>query len=51
MIGLNLSSDSAIEQLMFFCENASEAAAKTATSVAPAARADSKPLRFGASTG
>jgi hypothetical protein len=36
---------------MFFCENASEAAPKIATSVAPAARAASKPLRLGVSTG
>ena len=36
---------------MFFWEKASEAAPKIATSVAPAARAASKPLRFGASTG
>ena len=36
---------------MFFFENDSDAAANTATSVAPAARADSKPFRFGASTG
>src|SRR4051812_15180104 len=49
--GKNLSKDSAIEQLIFFCENDSEAAAKTATSVAPAARAASNPLRFGVSTG
>src|SRR5688572_4340001 len=40
-----------MEQLMFFCENASEAAPKIATSVAPAARAASKPLRLGVSTG
>ena len=49
--GRKRSSDSAIEQLMFFFENASEAAPKTATSVAPAARAASKPFRFGVSTG
>ena len=36
---------------MFFCENASEAAPNIATSVAPAARAASKPFRFGVSTG
>src|SRR5258706_9196431 len=49
--GWNRSSDSAIEQLMFFFEKASEAAPNTATSVAPAARAASKPLRLGVSTG
>src|SRR5215213_2325950 len=38
-------------QLIFFFEKASDAAANTATSVAPAARAASKPLRFGVSTG
>jgi hypothetical protein len=37
--GAKRSSDSAIEQLMFFFENASDAAPKIATSVAPAARA------------
>ena len=36
---------------MFFCENASDAAPKIATSVAPAARAASNPFRFGVSTG
>jgi hypothetical protein len=36
---------------MFFLENASEAAPNTATSVAPAAFAASKPFRFGVSTG
>src|SRR4051812_1662453 len=49
--GTKRSSDSAIEQLMFLRQNASEAAPKIATSVAPAARAASKPLRFGVSTG
>src|SRR3954471_9961366 len=49
--GRKRSKDSAIEQLIFFCENDSEAAAKTATSVAPAARAASNPFRFGVSTG
>jgi len=49
--GRKRSSDSAIEQLMFLRENASEAAPKTATSVAPAARAASKPFRLGVSTG
>src|SRR6185295_11448497 len=49
--GRKRSSDSAIEQLMFLREKASEAAPKIATSVAPAARAASKPLRFGVSTG
>ena len=43
--------DSAIEQLMFFLEKASEAAANTATWSAPAASAASKPCRFGVSTG
>src|SRR5215213_8876965 len=38
-------------QLIFFFEKDSEAAANTATSVAPAARAASKPFRFGVSTG
>jgi hypothetical protein len=38
-----------MEQLMFFCENASDAAAKMATSSAPAATARSKPCRFGVS--
>ena len=49
--GVKRSRLSAIEQLMFFCENVSEAAAKTATSVAPAATAASKPRRLGTSTG
>jgi len=40
---------SSIEQLMFFCEKASDAAANTATSLTPAAMAASRPLRFGAS--
>jgi hypothetical protein len=34
---------SSIEQLMFFLQNPSEAAVKTATSLAPAAMALSKP--------
>jgi hypothetical protein len=38
---------SAMEQLMFFCEKASEAAANIATSLTPASMAASKPLRFG----
>jgi hypothetical protein len=38
-------------QLMFFCENVSEAAAKIATSCAPASTAASKPLRLGVRTG
>lgn len=38
-------------QLMFFWLKASEAAPKTATSVAPAATASSKPLALGVSTG
>jgi hypothetical protein len=38
-------------QLMFFCEKVSEAAAKIATSSAPASSAASKPLRFGVKTG
>ena len=49
--GRKRSRDSAIEQLMFFFEKDSEAAPKMATSVAPAARASSKPLRLGVSTG
>ena len=36
---------------MFFCEKASEAAPKMATSVAPAASAASNPFRLGVSTG
>ena len=40
-----------LEQLMFLRENASDAAPKIATSVAPAARAASNPLRLGVSTG
>jgi hypothetical protein len=50
-MGRKRSSESAIEQLMFFFEKASEAAPNTATSVAPAARAASYPFRFGVSTG
>jgi uncharacterized membrane protein (UPF0136 family) len=42
--------DSAIEQLMFFCEKASLAAPKITTSSAPAAAAPSKPFMFGVST-
>src|SRR5437879_5823258 len=42
--------DSAIEQLMFFCENASDAEPKITTSSAPAASAASKPFMFGVST-
>ena len=42
---------SAMEQLMFFWEKASEAAPKMATSVAPASTAESKPFRLGVSTG
>jgi hypothetical protein len=41
--------DSAIEQLMFFCENASEAEPKITTSSALAASAASKPCMFGVS--
>jgi len=40
---------SAMEQLMFFCEKASLAAANTATSSTSACRAASKPFRFGVS--
>ena len=40
-----------MEQLMFFLEKDSEAAAKTATSCTPAASAPSSPFRFGTSTG
>jgi hypothetical protein len=40
---------SAIEQLMFFCENASDAAPKITTSFAFAASAPSKPFIFGVS--
>ncbi|MNF13326.1 hypothetical protein D3C80_2151280 [compost metagenome] len=40
---------SAIEQLMFFCEKASEAAANTATSFTPLSSAASKPFMFGVS--
>jgi hypothetical protein len=50
-MGRKRSSDSAIEQLMFFCEKDSEAAPNTATSFAPAASAASKPFRLGVSTG
>src|SRR3954464_4974367 len=39
--------DSAIEQLMFFCEKASEAEPKITTSPALAASAASKPCMFG----
>ncbi|MCY1243802.1 hypothetical protein D9M72_568360 [compost metagenome] len=39
---------SAMEQLMFFCEKDSDAAANTATSFTPDSRAASKPFRFGA---
>ena len=42
---------SAIELLMFFRENDSDAAPNTATSCAPAAAAASKPCMFGTSTG
>ncbi len=42
---------SAMEQWMFFSEKVSDAAAKTATSVAPAATAASKPCVFGTNTG
>ncbi len=38
-------------QLMFFCENVSEAATNTATSSAPAAAAASNPFMLGVSTG
>jgi hypothetical protein len=38
-------------QLMFFCENVSDAATNTATSSQPAASAASKPFGFGVSTG
>ena len=41
---------SAIEQLMFFRENASDAAPKITTSSAFAASAPSKPFRLGVST-
>jgi hypothetical protein len=50
-MGRKRSSDSAIEQLMFFCEKDSEAAPNTATSLAPAASAASKPFMLGVSTG
>jgi hypothetical protein len=43
------SMDSAMEQLMFFCENASEAAPKITTSSTPASSAASKPFMFGTS--
>src|SRR4051812_14464783 len=49
--GSNRARLSAIEQFVFLRENDSEAAANTATSVAPAARAASNPCRFGTSTG
>ncbi|MCY1375417.1 hypothetical protein D9M69_628300 [compost metagenome] len=42
--------DSAIEQLMFFCEKASLAAPKITISSAPAASAPSKPFMLGVST-
>lgn len=42
--------DSAIEQLMFFCENASLAAPKITISSARAARAPSSPFMLGVST-
>jgi hypothetical protein len=42
---------SAIEQLMFLFENASDAATNTATSSQPAASAASNPFMFGVSTG
>ena len=48
--GAKRSIDSAIEQLMFFCENASLAAAKTTTSSASPASAPSNPFMFGTST-
>ena len=48
--GWKRSIDSAIEQLMFFCENASLAAPKTTISSAGAASAPSKPFMFGTST-
>ena len=48
--GAKRSIDSAIEQLMFFCENASLAAPNTTTSSAFAASAPSKPFMFGVST-
>jgi hypothetical protein len=51
MTGRKRSRLSAMEQLMFFCEKASEAAAKTAISSTPAASACSKPFRLGTSTG
>jgi len=40
---------SAMEQLMFFCEKASEAAPNTATSFTPASMAASRPFMFGVS--
>ncbi|MCY1466166.1 hypothetical protein D9M71_844240 [compost metagenome] len=49
MIGTKRSRLSLIEQLMFFCENASEAAANTATSSTFDSSAASKPFMFGAS--
>src|SRR3990172_1004598 len=48
---MNRSKLSAIEQLVFFCENDSDAAPNTATSCAPAATAASKPFMFGVNTG
>ncbi|MCY1442549.1 hypothetical protein D9M71_589240 [compost metagenome] len=49
MIGTKRCRLSLIEQLMLRWEKASDAAANTATSFTPAARASSKPRRFGAS--
>ena len=40
---------SSMEQLMFFCENVSEAAPKTAISSTPAARAAWNPCMLGTS--
>ena len=49
--GANRSRLSEMEQLMFFRENVSDAAANTATSPAPAATAASKPFMLGTRTG
>ncbi len=49
--GRNRARLSAIEQLMLRREKLSDAAANTAISVAPAARAASNPVMFGTRTG
>ncbi|MNL76287.1 hypothetical protein D3C87_2022310 [compost metagenome] len=49
MIGTKRARLSLIEQLMLRWENASDAAANTATSLTPAATASSNPRRLGAS--